>query len=232
MLADCHVKLESPHEAATSLFDGANALKKSSPAAAVDLLKQAAELYMNMGRLSMAAKYFREVAELLEKAEDKAGAVDFYEQAKDMHETEEMRAESNKCTTKLATLAAELGDYGKSMALWETLAKASVNNNLLKYSVKGYLLNGGLCALCGGDLEVIMTCIEKYEDLDATFSGTREYTFLKDLADAVEQGDQEQFTAVVAEFDTVTRLDPWKTSLLLKAKKKIATMETQEEDLT
>ena len=51
--------------------------------------------------------------------------------------------------------------------LRETLAKASVNNNLLKYSVKGYLLNGGLCALCGGDLEVIMTCIEKYEDLDA-----------------------------------------------------------------
>ena len=97
MLADCHVKLESPHEAATSLFDGANALKKSSPAAAVDLLKQAAELYMNMGRLSMAAKNFREVAELLEKAEDKAGAVDFYEQAKDMYETEEMRAESNKC---------------------------------------------------------------------------------------------------------------------------------------
>jgi len=231
-LAECHVHLESPHEAATALFDGANALKKASPEGAVGLMKRAAELYCNMGRLGMAAKNFRECAEILEKGGDRDGAMQYYEQASELYQTEEMRAETNKCTVKMATLSAEAEDFARSMALWEELARASVDNNLLKYSVKGYLLNGGLCALCCGDLDKIRNTIDRYDDLDATFNGTREFTFLKDLADAMEEGDQEQFTAVVAEFDQITRLDPWKTSLLLKAKKSIAALEAQEEDLT
>ena len=61
----------------------------------------------------------------------------------------------------------------------------------------------------------------KYENQDATFSSTREAKFLKALLEAVEGGDQESFTGAVVEFDQITKLDNWKTGMLLKIKRSI-----------
>ena len=61
----------------------------------------------------------------------------------------------------------------------------------------------------------------KYENQDATFSSTREAKFLKALLEAVEGGDQELFTGAVVEFDQITKLDNWKTGMLLKIKRSI-----------
>jgi len=41
------------------------------------------------------------------------------------------------------------------------------------------------------------------------------------LIEAVEGGDQESFTGAVVEFDQVTKLDNWKTSILIKIKRSI-----------
>jgi hypothetical protein len=38
---------------------------------------------------------------------------------------------------------------------------------------------------------------------------------LQALADALEQGDADAFTAAVADFDSLTRLDAWKTTMLV-----------------
>lgn len=48
----------------------------------------------------------------------------------------------------------------------------------------------------------------------------------------MEEGDVQQFTTVVAEFDSLSRLDSWKTSVLLTAKKLVASREGGAEDLT
>lgn len=37
----------------------------------------------------------------------------------------------------------------------------------------------------------------------------------------MEEGDVDKFTDVVADFDSLTRLDAWKTTLLLRVKKRI-----------
>lgn len=50
---------------------------------------------------------------------------------------------------------------------------------------------------------------------------TREAKFLNALLEAVEAGDQEAFTGAVVEFDQVTKLDNWKTGILLKIKRGI-----------
>lgn len=56
---------------------------------------------------------------------------------------------------------------------------------------------------------------------------------LQDLADSFESKDMDKFTDAIAEFDSMTRLDQWKTSLLLRAKKRIeAAEEEDEEDFT
>ena len=44
---------------------------------------------------------------------------------------------------------------------------------------------------------------------------------MNSLIEAVEAGDQEMYTGAVVEFDKVTKLDNWKTSILLKIKRGI-----------
>jgi len=63
--------------------------------------------------------------------------------------------------------------------------------------------------------------MQKYSTQDPAFPSTREAKFITALAEAVEAGDQEAFTGAVVEFDQVTKLDNWKTSILLKIKRSI-----------
>ena len=55
--------------------------------------------------------------------------------------------------------------------------------------------------------------------MDTTFPSTREAKFIAVLLDALDQGDDEAFSTAVYEFDQVTKLDNWKTAILLKIKK-------------
>jgi alpha-soluble NSF attachment protein len=63
--------------------------------------------------------------------------------------------------------------------------------------------------------------LERYGQADNTFPSTREAKFVKALLEALEQGDEEAFTGVVFEYDQVTKLDNWKTAILLNIKKGI-----------
>lgn len=63
--------------------------------------------------------------------------------------------------------------------------------------------------------------MERYGQMDNTFSSTREAKFVTALLDALDQGDEEAFTSVVFEYDQVTKLDNWKTAILLKIKRGI-----------
>ncbi|MCI18993.1 alpha-soluble NSF attachment protein 2-like, partial [Trifolium medium] len=96
--------------------------------------------------------------------------------------------------------------YQKSIDIYEEIARQSLNNNLLKYGVKGHLLNAGICQLCKGDVVAINNALEKYQELDPTFSGTREYKLLADVAAAVDEEDVVKFTDVVKDFDSMTPL--------------------------
>lgn len=57
--------------------------------------------------------------------------------------------------------------------------------------------------------------------------------FVQALAEAREVGDSQKFTDAIAEYDSMTRLDGWKTQLLLRVKKRLTDVaEGEEEDLT
>ncbi|XP_068652169.1 alpha-soluble NSF attachment protein 2-like [Aristolochia californica] len=231
-LASCHLKLESKHEAASAYVDAANCYKKTSSQEAISCLNYAVNLFLEIGRLNMAARYCKEIGELFEQEQNFEQAMNFLERAADLFQSEEVTTSANQCKQKVAQFAAQLEQYPKAVELFEEIARHSMNNNLLKYSVKGILLNAGLCQLCRGDIVAITNALEKYQDLDPTFSGTREYKFLSDLSSAIDEEDITKFTDVVKEFDSMTRLDAWKTSLLLRAKNELKAKEDEEDDLT
>lgn len=123
----------------------------------------------------------------------------------------------------------------------------------------------------------MQSALERYDDIDYTFSSSREgkfvkvwklsaaiaiaahmtkYTYcnlschaamsqislvciiwercaLQDLVEAFEAGDAERYTDAIAEYDSMTRLDAWKTTLLLRGKKRLQSNDEQDEpDLT
>ncbi|KAG9153161.1 hypothetical protein Leryth_024368 [Lithospermum erythrorhizon] len=96
-------------------------------------------------------------------------------------------------------------DIPKAIEIYEDIAKKSLSNNLLKYGVKGHLLNAGICRLCKGDVVTINNALEHYQDLDPPSFGTREYKLLQDA---------------------------WKTTLLLRVKESVKAKELEEDDLT
>lgn len=50
---------------------------------------------------------------------------------------------------QVAFFSAEAGDYATAIGIFEEVAAAAADNNLLKFSARGHLLNAGICHLAG-----------------------------------------------------------------------------------
>ncbi|KAL8154312.1 hypothetical protein V2J09_012072 [Rumex salicifolius] len=205
-LASCHMKLDSKHEAANASAEAAHAYKKISTTEAVSYLEQSINLFLDLGRLNMGARYYKEIAEMYESDENLEKAIIYYEKAADLFQSEDVNTSANQCKLKIAQFAAQLEQYPKAIEIYEDIAQQSLNNNLLKYGAKGHLLNAGICHLCKGDTVSISNALEKYQSMIPSFSGSREYKFLADLTDATDEGDIAKFTDIVKEFDCMTPL--------------------------
>lgn len=112
-------------------------------------------------------------------------------------------------------------NYYKSIEIFEKVAQQSINNNLMKYSVKDYLLKAGICHLATGDLVAAQRALERYREIDPSFISQREHMLLTDLVEAVEGKSQEQFTDKLYQYDQISKLDKWKTTMLVRVKNSI-----------
>ncbi|KAH6802243.1 alpha-soluble NSF attachment protein 2 [Perilla frutescens var. frutescens] len=231
-LANCHLKLDSKHEAANAYADAAHCYKKSNIKESISCLEESINLFLEIGRFNLSARYYKEIAELYEQEQNLEQAIVYYDKAADLFQSEEVSTSANQCKQKVAQFAAQLEQYQKAIEIYEEIAEQSLNNNLLKYGVKGHLLNAGICQLCKADFVAINRALERYQDMDPTFSGTREYRLLADLATALDEEDMAKFTDAVKEFDSMTQLDGLKTTLLLRVKEALKAKEMEEDDLT
>ncbi|KAI3694156.1 hypothetical protein L1987_77117 [Smallanthus sonchifolius] len=231
-LAECFLKLDSKHEAANAYADAGHCYKKTNTTECISCLDQALDIFMEIGRLGMSAKYCKEIAELYEQEQNLEKAMFYYDKAVDLYQGEEVNSSANQCRLKIAQYAAELEQYQRAIEIYEDIARQALNNNLLKYGVRGHLLNAGICQLCKGDVVAITNALEKYQDLDPNFAGSREYKLLMALAASVDEEGVEKFTDAIKEFDSITKLDAWKTTLLLRVKEMLKAKEMEDDDLT
>ncbi|KAJ1516618.1 hypothetical protein HMI54_008776 [Coelomomyces lativittatus] len=218
--ADMQIRLGERDEAANRFLDASNVFKKISPEEAIQSLKQAIDILTERGRFQMAAKHQKTIAEIYENdLMDLEKSMQAYETAAEWFQGEDAPALANGCLLKIATFAAQLEHYSKAIELFEKVAADSINNTLTKWSVKEYFLKAGLCHLASEDAVGARRAIERYSEIDLTFSKQREFSFLNGLLEALESGDVDAFTSHVVEFDNLTKLDNWKTTLLLRVKK-------------
>ncbi|KAI5644773.1 soluble NSF attachment protein, SNAP domain-containing protein [Phthorimaea operculella] len=219
--AQLHLKAGVRHDAATNFVDASNCYKKCDPNEAVSCLLKAIEIYTDMGRFTMAAKQHQNIAELYEtECVDLARAMQHYEQAADYFRGEESTSSANKCMLKLAQYAAQLEHYDKAIEIYEQIATSSLDNSLLKYSAKEYMFRAALCHLCV-DILNAQHAVEKYCGLYPAFADTRECKLIKELIEHLEEQNVDAFTEAVKTYDSISRLDQWYTTMLVRIKKQI-----------
>ncbi|KAG9228519.1 soluble NSF attachment protein [Amylocarpus encephaloides] len=215
-------KLNEPDDAANTMTEAFKVYRKSDPLDAARCLDRAITHYTTKGNFRRAATHKQNLAEVYEtEVGDQKKAIDSYELAASWFEADNAEALANKSFLKVADLAALEADYNKAIENFEKVSASSVSNNLMKWSVKDYFLKAGLCHLANGDQVTTNRALEKYRDMDPTFPSTREHQLLVDLYEAIEQGDQEIFADKLFQYDQISKLDKWKTTILLRIKNAI-----------
>ncbi|WVQ74367.1 hypothetical protein IAR50_003967 [Cryptococcus sp. DSM 104548] len=218
--AACRLKLNENNDAMNAFHNAAKSYKKSNPEAAVSALHQAIKLLIESGLFRQAADREKEIANIYaQDGINPAKARDSFIRAGDWYKQEDANATANQCYQQAAEISADLQDYQKSMELYQTVANWSLTSALTKYSVKEYWLRAALCSLAMGDLVTTHKLLADFAQKDVTFPSTREAKFAKELMDACEEADVERFTGAIYQYDQVTKLDNWKTGVLLRVKK-------------
>uniref|UniRef100_A0A663F8M5 Alpha-soluble NSF attachment protein-like n=1 Tax=Aquila chrysaetos chrysaetos TaxID=223781 RepID=A0A663F8M5_AQUCH len=185
---------------------------------AINCLIRAIEIYTDMGRFTIAAKHHISIAEIYEtELVDIEKAIAHYEQAADYYKGEDS---ANKCLLKVATYAAQLEQYQKAVEIYEQVGTSAMDSPLLKYSAKEYFFKAALCHFS--------LAVQKYEEMFPAFTDSRECKLVKKLLDAHEEQNIDGYTDAVKEYDSISRLDQWLTTMLLRIKK---TIQGEEEDL-
>jgi len=221
--ADCFQRVKQPHEAATNYVSAANCLRKVDARRAAEQLRLAISLYTNTGAFSVAAKHLQDAGEMYETENDTANAIECLTTAAEYYESENATSRANTCLLKVAGLHATAEHYDQAIELYEKVARASLDNQLLKWSVREYLFKALICHMAKGDTVGARRALERYQEMDVTFASQRECKLCTQLIEACEAYDPDAFTTAVAEFDAVTPLEPFKTTLLLRVKNLIKT---------
>ncbi|XP_044523274.1 alpha-soluble NSF attachment protein isoform X3 [Gracilinanus agilis] len=243
LLAEAERKVKNSQSFFSSLFGGSSKIEEAceiysraanmfkmakSWSEAINCLMRAIEIYTDMGRFTIAAKHHISIAEIYEtELVDIEKAIAHYEQAADYYKGEESNSSANKCLLKVAGYAAQLEQYQRAIEIYEQVGTNAMDTSLLKYSAKDYFFKAALCHFCIDMLNAKLA-VKKYEEMFPAFSDSRECKLVKKLLDAHEEQNVDSYTESVREYDSISRMDQWLTTMLLRIKK---TIQGDEEDL-
>lgn len=217
------------YDAASKLAEAGKMYKNGENVTkAVEAFEAAVRVYTDGARFQQAARYTREIAELHDGNGDLAAARAAYEAAADLYDGEDAKSNANTMRSREAAIAGLMGDYAHAASVFEKIATVALESRLLKYGARDLLLRAALCH-CVEDQVGAARAIERYREMDPSFKDSREDELLTKIVAAVEESDAEAFTNAVYDFDQISKLDEWKTTILLKIKNSIR---DAEDDLT
>jgi alpha-soluble NSF attachment protein len=220
--AACAQKSQSSDQA-NFYQEAGNVLKKVSTQRACEQYEKAIGLMSASGKFAQAGKLLMAMGEMCEaESLDSKKVKEDYQRAADMFELDEhSKSNYSKCMLKVAEFAAKDGQLQEAIKVYESEGEKALGNNLLQYGAKEKFLNAGILHLAEGDSVSVNIALEKYRNLDPRFASSREGALLADLAAAFEGGDVQTYEDKLFEFDSITKLTPWQTDFLLKAKDKM-----------
>lgn len=224
--AEAQIKAENRDEAANSLVDAYKAYKLEDPISAARTLEKAIEFFTGRGQFRRAANFKMDLAQLYrEQLSDFPKAIQSYTDAGDWFESDSAQALASKAYLHAADLNALSNKFFPAVEIYRKVVNNSLNNNLAKWSIKDYFVKIVLCYLAGDDRVAATKYFEETSSLDGSFPTTKEHKFLADILESVQDGDADKLSEVVFEYDRFSRLDAWRTSILLVIKNKLSEAE-------
>ncbi len=201
-------------------------------------MQQAVNIFTDSGRFSNAAKLEVELAELLEEEGHLEEAVQHLKTAADFYEGENQKSSQNSTIVKIAHLQASLGNYADSIEAFEQAAQNAVSDKLLKWGAKDLLFKASILQLAKledpkNEAELISDSIERYKDIDVHFVDSLEAKLVENLMKSCTNGDLKGFATALRNYDSICKLDTWKTNILLRIRSKLEEKKTaMETDFT
>jgi len=217
-------KANDPFGVAENYKNAGLAYLRVDTAEAAKYFELAANMMLEQTRMSAAAKMFIQVGEICTKANDLTTAVRMYQNAADCFDAESMSASENQVLILIAQLSGTLEDYQKAIKLFEKVAERSLDHQLLKWGCKEHYFKAMLCWLAWSasnhdQLEHAEIALLSYKEICPAFDGTRECKFVSEALIAMKDGDLEKLQDAIIDFDSMFRLDEWKATMMLRAKK-------------
>jgi len=237
--AACYEKIEdSQSDWAKSLTEAGECYKRSGDmGAAVTAMQQSIGVYLDRGRWNQCGNIMKQIAEMYESeqvdCEDPASmALESWQAAADyyLNESPPREQAANGCLEKVANLSALAGDLGRAAAEFENLARHCLGSKLLKFNARGYAVKHFVCLLATGDKVGVTEKLEEYRHQDQTIEGSREEKFVAGLLAALNGNDPEGFGAAAAEYNSIKKIDPWMTRVLLTCKRSIVAENAADEE--
>lgn len=234
-------------DAVNMIIEAANMYKRSTDIAkAIETYGKAIKIYCDTSRLGQAARYQKEVADMFETDGNMEMAQKMFETAADLYSKDNKKSNAKDCLLKVATicstnacrLAADktdpknvqqsVTDFQRAASIFEQIGTEAMESKLGSFSAKGYFFQSLLCTMALADEVAIEQKLVCFKNIDYTFPNSRECKFVESLVTAFQSMSVEDFANACSEFDRVTPLDPWKTSMLVCIKR--ATVETGAEE--
>jgi len=218
--AHCAKSSGSTTDEANFLMEAGNVLKRISSVQAVEQYEKAVAIYNAAGRFQNSGKLLLSVAEMYEAERLNHKEVkEYYKKAAEMFELDDHgKSNFTKCNLKVAEYAAKDGELQEAIRIFEQEGEKALQNNMLQYGAKDHFFRAGILHMAGGDSVTTNLAVEKYRSIDPRFASSREGELLGALAEAVEANDVDLFVDKLHDYDSITKLDPWKTEFLVKVK--------------
>lgn len=230
--AEMDVKTDNAHEAATHTLEAAKALKRVNVAEAIELYLTVVTQYEELGKFSAAAKLEKEIAEMCESEGETEECIKHYQRAADLFSAENAASSANGCLLKVGHFQALAENYEEAITVFEEVGSAFVENDMMKFKARVVFLQAGLCHLASGDPVAAERAITRYREIDYTFADSRESKFLGAVHEAYVAFDVDKFTDEVASYDSISKLSPWMTTILLRIKTAMAAAGEEAVDLS
>jgi len=132
----------------------------------------------------------------------------------------ENKSTVNQISLKIAELKTlpEGGDYVGAIKIYEKVADNYLENKLTSGSARDLFFRCCLLNLVLGDTVGAMNSVDRYIDKDPSLSSTKEFKFIRNLTQAIEEKKIQEFSDACFDFNAVMPLDRWKTTILNRIK--------------
>jgi alpha-soluble NSF attachment protein len=238
--ADCYKELGNFGDTGSKLKESGECFRRQDAQRCVEVWKEAVEVYVESGKWNRSGDTMKMIAEMYEKP-DAGGlmcedpimeALDCYQLAADYYKNESPPREvaTNNMLQKVATLSAQKGELPRAAEIFDEMARGYLDSKMLKFNARGLMMKALVCWMAHGDMVSVEQKLAEFSGLDHTMGGSLEDKFINEALAALKDHNKDAFGTAAAEYNQIKKLDPWMTSLLLKAKRSIPEEEGEVEE--